>query len=93
VIDSVNADFKAKYPKVDVKVEIQQWGDIGTKLDTAYAVDVPLVIMAPETSSRYFATDAIIARPESLTLEGAWPSCQLTEASAVALLAAVCDHL
>src|SRR5205823_5887707 len=35
VIDSVNADFKAKYPKVDVKVEIQQWGDIGTKLDTA----------------------------------------------------------
>src|SRR5262249_41007262 len=26
VIDSVNADFKAKYPKVEVKVEIQQWG-------------------------------------------------------------------
>ena len=27
------------------------------------------------------------------TLEGAWPSCQLIEGSAVALLAAVCDHL
>src|SRR6185369_12722579 len=50
-------------------------------------------MIAPDTSSRYFATDAIIARAESLTLEGACPSCQLTEASAVALLAAVCDHL
>jgi len=30
VIDGVNADFKAKYPNATVKVELQQWGDIGT---------------------------------------------------------------
>jgi hypothetical protein len=39
------------------------------------------------------AIDAIIARPESFTLEGACPSCQLIEGSAVALLSAVFDHL
>jgi N,N'-diacetylchitobiose transport system substrate-binding protein len=37
VIDEVNADFKKQYPNVTVKVEIQQWSDIGTKLDTAFA--------------------------------------------------------
>src|ERR671934_134260 len=35
IIDEVNTDFKTKYPNVTVNVEIQQWGDIGTKLDTA----------------------------------------------------------
>src|SRR5262245_60554673 len=48
--------------------------------------------MAPATSSRYFEAAAIIARAESLTVEGAWPSAQLIEPSAVALLAAVRDH-
>src|SRR5579859_2396211 len=41
VVDGVNADFKAKYPKVTVNVEIQQWRDIGTKLDTAYGGSNP----------------------------------------------------
>src|SRR5256712_11161687 len=41
VVDGVNADFKAKYPNVTVNVELQQWGDIGTKLDTAYAGSTP----------------------------------------------------
>src|SRR3989449_11090567 len=50
VIESVNADFKAKYPKVEVKVEIQQWGDIGTKLDTAYAGSTPPAAASPATS-------------------------------------------
>jgi hypothetical protein len=35
---------------------------------------------------------AIMARAESLTVEGACPSAQLIEPSAVALLAAVRDH-
>jgi hypothetical protein len=43
-------------------------------------------------SSRNFAAAAIIARAESLTVEGACPSAQLIEPSAVALLAAVRDH-
>jgi hypothetical protein len=44
-------------------------------------------------SSRYFAAAAIIARAESFTVEGAWPSAQLIVPSALALLLAVFDHL
>jgi hypothetical protein len=44
-------------------------------------------------SSRNAAVDAIMARAESLTVEGACPSAQLTVESAVALLAAVRDQL
>ena len=57
-----------------------------------YAVDDPAVVIAPAISSRYFETAAIMARAESFTEEGAWPSAQLMLASAVALAAAVCDH-
>src|SRR5207253_2140088 len=42
--------------------------------------------------SRYFATDAMIARMPSLRAEGAMPSAIFTLASAVALFAAVCDQ-
>lgn len=45
VIDAVNTDFKAKYPNVTVNVEIQQWGDIGTKLDTGFAGSNPPDVM------------------------------------------------
>jgi N,N'-diacetylchitobiose transport system substrate-binding protein len=45
VIDAVNADFKAKYPKVTVNVEIQQWSDVGTKLDTGFAGSNPPDVM------------------------------------------------
>ena len=44
-------------------------------------------------SSRYFAAAAIMARAESFTVEGAWPSAQLIVPSALALLLAVFDHL
>ena len=45
VIDEVNADFKNKYPNVTVNVEIQQWGDVGTKLDTAFQGSAPPDVM------------------------------------------------
>jgi N,N'-diacetylchitobiose transport system substrate-binding protein len=45
VVDGVNADFKVKYPNVTVKVELQQWGDIGTKLDTGFAGSNPPDVM------------------------------------------------
>jgi N,N'-diacetylchitobiose transport system substrate-binding protein len=45
IIDGVNTDFKAKYPNVTVKVEIQQWGDVGTKLDTGFAGSTPPDVM------------------------------------------------
>src|SRR3984893_3476571 len=45
VVDGVNADFKAKHPNVTVNVEIQQWSDVTTKLDTAFAGSTPPDIM------------------------------------------------
>ena len=61
VIDSVNADFKAKYPKVEVKVEIQQWGDVGTKLDTAFAGSSPpdIVELGNTLVAKYAAAGAL----------------------------------
>src|SRR5256714_12091152 len=61
VIDSVNADFNAKYPKVTVKVEIQQWGDIGTKLDTAFGGSNPpdVIELGNTLVAKYAAADAL----------------------------------
>src|SRR5262245_25521809 len=43
-------------------------------------------------SSRYLAAAAIMARAESLTDDGGWPSAQLIEPAAAALAEAVRDH-
>jgi N,N'-diacetylchitobiose transport system substrate-binding protein len=61
VVDAVNADFNAKYPKVTVKVEIQQWGDIGTKLDTAFAGSTPpdVVELGNTLVAKYAAAGAL----------------------------------
>ncbi|HYL07334.1 MAG TPA: sugar ABC transporter substrate-binding protein [Candidatus Udaeobacter sp.] len=61
VVDGVNADFKAKYPNVTVNVEIQQWGDIGTKLDTAYAGSTPpdVVELGNTLVAKYAAAGAL----------------------------------
>ena len=45
VVDGVNADFKAKHPNVTVNVEIQQWSDVTTKLDTAFTGSTPPDVM------------------------------------------------
>jgi N,N'-diacetylchitobiose transport system substrate-binding protein len=61
VIDGVNADFKAKYPNVTVKVELQQWGDIGTKLDTGFAGSNPpdVVELGNTLVAKYAAAGAL----------------------------------
>ncbi|HYL09078.1 MAG TPA: sugar ABC transporter substrate-binding protein [Candidatus Udaeobacter sp.] len=61
VVDGVNADFNAKYPKVTVNVQIQQWGDIGTKLDTAYAGSSPpdVVELGNTLVAKYAAAGAL----------------------------------
>jgi N,N'-diacetylchitobiose transport system substrate-binding protein len=61
VVDGVNADFKAKYPNVTVNVEIQQWGDIGTKLDTAFAGSTPpdVVELGNTLVAKYAAAGAL----------------------------------
>src|SRR5437764_2662112 len=77
VVDGVNADFKAKYPKVEVKVEIQQWGDIGTKLDTAYAGSTPpdVVELGNTLVAKYAAAGAledITSKKSSFDNSGTW---------------------
>ena len=61
IIDEVNADFKTKYPNVTVNVEIQQWGDIGTKLDTALPGNSPpdVVELGNTLVAKYAAAGAL----------------------------------
>lgn len=61
VVDGVNTDFKAKYPNVTVNVEIQQWGEIGTKLDTAFAGSTPpdVVELGNTLVAKYAAAGAL----------------------------------
>jgi N,N'-diacetylchitobiose transport system substrate-binding protein len=77
VVDGVNADFKAKYPNVTVNVEIQQWGDIGTKLDTAYAGSTPpdVVELGNTLVAKYAAAGAledISGKRSSFDNSGTW---------------------
>jgi N,N'-diacetylchitobiose transport system substrate-binding protein len=77
VVDGVNADFKAKYPNVTVNVEIQQWGDIGTKLDTAYAGSAPpdVVELGNTLVAKYAAAGAledISGKRSSFDNSGTW---------------------
>ena len=61
VIDEVNADFKHQYPNVTVNVEIQQWGDIGTKLDTALPGNTPpdVIELGNTLVAKYAAAGAL----------------------------------
>ncbi|HVH62500.1 MAG TPA: extracellular solute-binding protein, partial [Candidatus Dormibacteraeota bacterium] len=61
VVDGVNTDFKAKYPNMTVNVEIQQWGDIGTKLDTAFAGSTPpdVIELGNTLVAKYAAAGAL----------------------------------
>src|SRR5205809_7619184 len=77
VIDQVNADFKAKYPNVTVKVELQQWGDIGTKLDTAFVGSTPpdVVELGNTLVAKYAAAGAledIGGKKSSFANSGTW---------------------
>ena len=62
VIDEVNADFKAKYPNVTVNVEIQQWSDVTTKLDTAFQGSSPPDVMELGNTlvAKYAAAGALL---------------------------------
>ncbi len=62
VVDATNADFKAKYPNVTVKVEIQQWSDVTTKLDTAFQGSNPPDVMELGNTlvAKYAAAGALL---------------------------------
>jgi N,N'-diacetylchitobiose transport system substrate-binding protein len=77
VIDEVNADFKQKYPNVTVNVEIQQWGDIGTKLDTALPGNNPpdVVELGNTLVAKYAAAGAledITGKKTNFDNSGSW---------------------
>ena len=77
VIDGVNADFKAKYPNVTVNVEIQQWSDVTTKLDTAFAGSAPPDVMELGNTlvAKYAASGAladITSQKSSFENSGTW---------------------
>jgi N,N'-diacetylchitobiose transport system substrate-binding protein len=61
VVEGTNADFKAKYPNVTVKVELQKWGEIGTKLDTGFAGSNPpdVVELGNTLVAKYAAAGAL----------------------------------
>jgi N,N'-diacetylchitobiose transport system substrate-binding protein len=77
VIDGVNADFKAKYPNATVKVELQKWGEIGTKLDTGFAGSNPpdVVELGNTLVAKYAAAGAladISGKKSSFDNSGTW---------------------
>src|SRR5438128_4669824 len=77
VVDGVNADLKTKYPNITVKIELQQWGDIGTKLDTAYAGSTPpdVVELGNTLVAKYAAAGAledIGGKKSSFDNSGTW---------------------
>jgi N,N'-diacetylchitobiose transport system substrate-binding protein len=61
VVDGVNADFKIKHPNVKVDVQLQQWSDITTKLDTAFAGSAPpdVVELGNTLVAKYAAAGAL----------------------------------
>jgi N,N'-diacetylchitobiose transport system substrate-binding protein len=77
VVSAVNADFKAKYPNVNVKVQIQQWSDVTTKLDTAFAGSAPpdVVELGNTLVAKYAAAGAltnITSRKGNYENSGTW---------------------
>ena len=61
VIDGVNAEWKKAHPNDTVKVELQQWNNITTKLDAAFAGSSPpdVVELGNTLVSKYAAAGAL----------------------------------
>jgi N,N'-diacetylchitobiose transport system substrate-binding protein len=61
IIDGVNAAFKQAHPNVTVKVQLQQWSDVTTKLDAAFAGANPPDVMELGNTlvSKYGAAGAL----------------------------------
>ena len=60
VVDAVNAEWKKAHPNDTVKVELQQWNNITTKLDAAFAGSSPpdVVELGNTLVSKYAAAGA-----------------------------------
>ena len=77
VINGVNSDFKAKHANVKVDVQIQQWSDVTTKLDTAYAGSNPpdVVELGNTLVAKYAAAGALMdisSKKSNFENSGTW---------------------
>ncbi|NBM15608.1 sugar ABC transporter substrate-binding protein [Streptomyces sp. GC420] len=62
LVKDVNAQFRKKYPKVDVKVQYQQWADKAKKLDTALGGDsFPDVVELGNTETMQYILNGALA--------------------------------
>jgi N,N'-diacetylchitobiose transport system substrate-binding protein len=61
IVDAVNTEFKAKHSNVTVNVQLQQWSDVTTKLDTAFAGSNPpdVVELGNTLVAKYAAAGAL----------------------------------
>src|ERR687890_2592517 len=61
VVDAVNAEWKKAHPNDTVKVELQQWNNITTKLDAAFAGSNPpdVVELGNTLVAKYAAAGAL----------------------------------
>jgi N,N'-diacetylchitobiose transport system substrate-binding protein len=61
VIEAVNAEFKTAHPNDTVKVQLQQWSNVTTKLDAAFAGSSPPDVMELGNTlvSKYGAAGAL----------------------------------
>ena len=68
-IDAVNAEWKKAHPNDTVKVELQQWNNITTKLDAAFAGSNPpdVVELGNTLVSKYAAAGALQDLPAAAT--------------------------
>ena len=87
IIDGVNAALKQAHPNVTVKVQLQQWSDVTTKLDAAFAGANPPDVMELGNTlvSKYGAAGALAdltARKGTFENSGSWLQ-SLTESCTV----------
>ncbi|MCI0383945.1 sugar ABC transporter substrate-binding protein [Streptomyces sp. CNQ085] len=75
LVKDVNAQFKKKYPKVEVKVQYQQWGDKAKKLDTALGGDkFPDVVELGNTETMTYILNGALGEidPEKYDNSDTW---------------------
>ncbi|MDO5736983.1 MAG: extracellular solute-binding protein [Propionibacteriaceae bacterium] len=62
VVDAVNAEFKEKYPNVDVNVELQQWAGVQDKLTTSLnSTSTPDVVEIGNSLTAKFADAGLLS--------------------------------
>lgn len=75
LVKDVNAEFRKKYPKVNVKVQYQQWGDKAKKLDTALGGSkFPDVVELGNTETMTYILNGALAEvdPEQYENSDTW---------------------